>query len=80
MTSMNSTPRNIVLIGYDGAQSLDLVGPLEVFAMANRYAGAQAYNIILASLEGGTITCNSGLRLADFTPIFISGWHEKTDF
>lgn len=69
MASINSTPRNIVLIGYDGAQSLDLVGPLEVFAMANRYAGAQAYNIILASLEGGTITCNSGLRLADFTPI-----------
>ena len=69
MTSAHATPRNIALIGYDGAQSLDLVGPLEVFAMANRYAGAPAYTILLASLEGGEVTCNSGLRLAGFTRV-----------
>lgn len=66
MTDPRPTPRNIALIGYDGAQSLDLVGPLEVFAMANRFAGVTAYRIILAALEGGEITCNSGLRLAGF--------------
>ena len=66
MTQTHPHPRTIALIGYDGAQSLDLVGPLEVFSMANRYAGHAAYDIVLASLEGGGITCNSGLRLEGF--------------
>ncbi|MES2342113.1 MAG: DJ-1/PfpI family protein, partial [Pseudomonadota bacterium] len=57
-------PRKIALIGYDGAQSLDLVGPLEVFSMANRFTGSPAYQVILVSLSGGEIVCNSGLRLA----------------
>ena len=58
-----SQPRNVALVGYEGAQSLDIVGPLEVFAMANRFAETQPYTIILASPDGGTITCNSGLLL-----------------
>ncbi len=66
MTQAHPHPRTIALIGYDGAQSLDLVGPLEVFSMANRYAGHAAYDIVLASLEGGGISCNSGLRLEGF--------------
>ncbi|WP_419252195.1 GlxA family transcriptional regulator [Caulobacter sp. ErkDOM-YI] len=56
--------RTIALIGYDGVQSLDLVGPLEVFSMANTLGGATVYTVILACLEGGDIVCNSGLRLA----------------
>ncbi|WP_395614103.1 GlxA family transcriptional regulator [Allosphingosinicella sp.] len=60
-----SQPRNVALVGYEGAQSLDIVGPLEVFAMANRFAETQPYTVILASPEGGTISCNSGLLLAD---------------
>ncbi|HYD11474.1 MAG TPA: helix-turn-helix domain-containing protein [Allosphingosinicella sp.] len=63
MTEPGSQQRNVVLIGYAGAQSLDIVGPLEVFAMANRFSETSAYNVILASPEGGTITCNSGLLL-----------------
>ena len=35
MSYANSPQRQIVLIGYPGAQSLDLVGPLEVFSMAS---------------------------------------------
>jgi transcriptional regulator GlxA family with amidase domain len=31
--------------------------------MANRFAGTPPYNVILASPEGGTIICNSGLQL-----------------
>ena len=69
MTAVHPPPRKIVLIGYHGAQSLDLVGPLEVFSMANRYAGHKAYEVTLTSLEGGEITCNSGLRLAGFAPL-----------
>jgi transcriptional regulator GlxA family with amidase domain len=63
MTASPSHPRKVALIGYEGAQALDLVGPMEVFSMANRFGAAQAYEISLASPEGGAIHCNSGLAL-----------------
>lgn len=63
MTQSDSQVRNVALVGYTGAQSLDIVGPLEVFSMANRFAGMPLYNVMLASPEGGTIHCNSGLLL-----------------
>ena len=69
MTRPASHLRNVALVGYAGAQSLDLVGPLEVFAMANRFAEAPPYHVILASPEGGTITCNSGLLLGGSLPL-----------
>lgn len=59
----------MALVGYAGAQSLDIVGPLEVFAMANRFAETKPYNVILASPDGGTITCNSGLLLGGSVPL-----------
>ena len=64
MPSTSSRTRKVALIGYSGAQSLDLVGPFEVFCMANRYAGRRVYDVMLASMSGGAITTNSGLRLA----------------
>src|SRR6478672_5229011 len=63
MTRPASQARNIALVGYAGAQSLDIVGPLEVFAMANRFSETPPYTVLVASPEGGTITCNSGLLL-----------------
>jgi transcriptional regulator GlxA family with amidase domain len=60
-------PLQIVLVGYDGMQSLDLVGPLEVFSMANR--SAAAYRVILASPAGGEIVSHSGLRIAGTTAL-----------
>ena len=64
MTDRAATTRRVALIGYSGAQSLDLVGPLEVFAMANRFGDPGAYQVLLASADGGPIVCNSGLTLA----------------
>ncbi len=58
-----SATRRIVLIGYPGAQSLDLIGPLEVFSMANFLGTPGAYEVVLASVEGREIVCNSGVRL-----------------
>jgi transcriptional regulator GlxA family with amidase domain len=55
--------RKVALIGYQGVQSLDLVGPLEVFSMANRFGARLRYEVILASPQGGEIVSNSGLRL-----------------
>ena len=59
-----ATPRRVVLVGYPGAQALDLIGPLEVFSMFNKLGEAKAYDIVLASPTGGEIVCNSGVRLA----------------
>lgn len=64
MTQSNARLRRIVLVGYPGAQSLDIVGPLEVFSMANRRVDRPAYEICMACEAGGAITCNSGLALA----------------
>ncbi|MDB5471465.1 MAG: transcriptional regulator, AraC family [Caulobacter sp.] len=64
MSSPPPRPRKIVLVGYRGVQSLDITGPFEVFAMANRFGGAALYEPILASPEGGAVVCNSGLTLA----------------
>lgn len=69
MTRPDARPRSIALVGYPGVQSLDLVGPLEVFSMANNYGGGDRYRPILASAEGGDIRCNSGLVLAGATAL-----------
>ena len=90
MPTPGSPPRRIVLIGYPGAQSLDLVGPLEVFSMANRHGAAGAYEVVLASEDGGEIVCNSGLRLGgavaladlpgEIDTILISGGDEPATY
>ena len=59
----------IALVGFRGAQSLDLVGPLEVFAMANELAGSEIYRPILSSPDGGELVCSSGLRIAGCVPL-----------
>lgn len=69
MTHPQTSSRKIAIIGYPGVQSLDLAGPFEVFAMANRFGGQAAYQPILASPAGGTIFCNSGLELAGSTAL-----------
>jgi transcriptional regulator GlxA family with amidase domain len=64
-------PRRVVIMAFDGMQSLDAVGPFEVFSGANRvprpktsWALSPAYTVILASLTGGPIKAESGLGLA----------------
>jgi transcriptional regulator GlxA family with amidase domain len=65
--------RTVVLLAYDGCQSLDVTGPWEVFAKANGYAAAAGraapYRLRLASPAGGSVPCNSGLVLADSAPL-----------
>src|SRR5262245_29995571 len=60
-------PDRIVLVAFDGAQSLDITGPTEVFAHAAREPGGRPYRIIVASRKTA-ITTSSGLRLAT-TPL-----------
>lgn len=73
MTQPASAPRKVALVGYDGVQSLDLVGPFEVFSMANTFSGQALYAPVLASPEGGDIRCNSGLVMAGSTALAAIG-------
>jgi transcriptional regulator GlxA family with amidase domain len=59
----------VVILGYPGAQSLDIFGPLEVFDCAARWlqkksvCRGQAYSIELVGLKAGQFPTSSEIRL-----------------
>src|SRR6185369_12127727 len=55
----------ILFVLFDGVQSIDVTGPLEVFAGANAYLrpGPPRYQIRHASLGAREVVTSSGLRL-----------------
>ncbi|UQA91806.1 GlxA family transcriptional regulator [Streptomyces halobius] len=55
--------RDVLVVLFDGLQSLDVTGPVEVFAGADNGL-PRAYRIRTASLEGGPVRTSSGLTLA----------------
>jgi transcriptional regulator GlxA family with amidase domain len=59
--------RHVVIVAYPGLQSLDAVGPFEVFAGASRVArsGGRAggYRLSLVSTDGSPVRTGSGLGL-----------------
>jgi len=63
-----STMRTVLIVAFDGVQSLDLTGPLEVFTAANHWCAdrgaALGYAIQTASLGGRAVRTSSGLGLA----------------
>jgi transcriptional regulator GlxA family with amidase domain len=69
-------PRSVLIAVFDGVQSLDITGPLKVFAGANAWlarpggpgtacpgAAGPAYQISVAGLGGGPVRTSSGLTL-----------------
>jgi transcriptional regulator GlxA family with amidase domain len=62
--------RQIALVGYSGVQSLDIVGPLEVFARTARWlsdrrlAPGPVYATELVGLTAGPIATSGGLALS----------------
>ena len=61
------TSRHVVLLVYDGFNLLDLSGPLQTFATANRLAenvsAEPPYRLTVASAPGGAISCGAGLSI-----------------
>jgi transcriptional regulator GlxA family with amidase domain len=61
--------RRIAIVTFDGAQSLDVTGPLETFAIAAAIAAERtpraprAYHVELLAARPGPVRMNSGLRL-----------------
>jgi transcriptional regulator GlxA family with amidase domain len=61
-------PRTVLFLVFDGVQTLDVTGPLEVFANANGYLAGQgapgpAYRIVVAGPGGAPVRSSSGLTL-----------------
>ncbi|MFD9395491.1 DJ-1/PfpI family protein [Streptomyces sp. NPDC060000] len=56
------TQRTVLVVLFDGVQSLDVTGPLEVFAGAERHT-PDTYRIRTASLDGAPVRTSSGLTL-----------------
>lgn len=54
--------RTVLIVLFDGVQSLDVTGPLEVFAGAETFRGG-SYRIRTASLDGSPVRSSSGLVL-----------------
>jgi transcriptional regulator GlxA family with amidase domain len=55
--------RSVVIVAYPNVQSLDVSGPTEVFAAANRAGSAPRYDITVLSSQAGPVRATSGLRL-----------------
>ena len=54
--------RTVLFVLFDGVQSLDLTGPLEVFAGAEKHHPG-TYNLRTASLDGSPVRTSSGLTV-----------------
>lgn len=62
--------RTIVVIGLAGVQSLDVVGPMEVFAVSNHHRRQDAgYNIILATPDGQSLATHAGFQMGPTTAL-----------
>ena len=59
---------SVVIVAYPGVQALDVTGPHEVFAGAagavrSLRDGPPPYDVVVASVEGGPVTSESGLTI-----------------
>ncbi|GAA3482497.1 GlxA family transcriptional regulator [Streptomyces yanii] len=56
------TQRSVLVVLFDGVQSLDVTGPMEVFAGASRFPDV-TYGLRTASLDGAPVRTSVGLTL-----------------
>ncbi len=57
--------RQVVLVGFDGMQLLNLVGPAEMLDAATQVLGdGRGYRVVIASADGKPVRGSAGLRLA----------------
>jgi transcriptional regulator GlxA family with amidase domain len=71
LSTQRSPQRHVVVVGFEGLQSLDAIGPLEVFNSATRVAEglgvAGGYRMSFVSSGGGVIHSESGVGLSTDT-------------
>jgi len=62
-------PRPVVMVAYPGVQSLDVTGPLEVFAMAERYRPGSYRTSVAARGPIDAVRASSGLGIVVDQPL-----------
>ncbi|MFC7481662.1 GlxA family transcriptional regulator [Luedemannella flava] len=60
--------RQVVVVGYDGVQGLDLTGPMDVFAGAQQWVARtgsedRGYRVVVASVDGAPFRTTAGLTV-----------------
>ncbi|ONN66091.1 GlxA family transcriptional regulator [Herbaspirillum sp. VT-16-41] len=56
--------KTVTVVIFDGVQSLDVSGPLDVFSEANRFLlPGDRYRLQTVSVDGAAVTCSNGLGL-----------------
>ena len=60
---MTKRKRRIGILGFDGAEALDLNGPFDVFATASRFAAEAPYEPMVLGINADSFTAESGLRM-----------------
>jgi transcriptional regulator GlxA family with amidase domain len=60
--------RSVVVVGFEGVQALDLVGPFDVFTgatlvLAGTGRHVDGYDVVLASADGARVSTGTGLEL-----------------
>lgn len=53
----------VIVVGYEGSELLDIACVTSALDLANRLHADPPYRVVLASVPGGDIRCDSGLRL-----------------
>lgn len=54
----------LALVVFDGVQSLDVAGPLDVFAEANSFLPeGQRYDVSMVGLKPGNVQCSNGMEI-----------------
>jgi transcriptional regulator GlxA family with amidase domain len=62
---MAPSKRDVVLVGFEGMQLLNLVGPAEMLDAATQVLGGErGYRVTIASPDGAPVRGSAGLRLA----------------
>lgn len=69
-------PRRVVLLAFEQMNLLDLSGPLQALASANRFGakkGREFYDTRVASVHGGLVTTSSGLPVMTVSIATLNG-------
>ena len=71
--------RTVLIVLFDRVQSLDVTGPLEVFAGARDHQGERAYRVRTASLGGAQVRTTSGLAIVPDADLRDAGRADPPD-
>src|SRR4051795_9882502 len=55
--------RRIVILAFEGAQTLDVTGPFEVFSIADRITGGGSYSVEIVAPDRGALRTGSGVAI-----------------